>query len=344
MASNPSQIRAPLRWCLSVETNTVLPPLIQHLAADLTVVFGREPVLPQSVDARAIMMNENVHKRAVVVTGAGSGIGLAAASLLVRNGFRVFGGVRPGSPVDALNNAGVEPVQLDVTVSQSLDAARRTIEDEIGDAPLWGLVNSAGVVAAGPVELHDLDEARNLFNVNVLGLLAACQTFLPLIRRAKGRVVNLSSLSGLLAVPFLGPYCASKAAVESLSDSMRRELQPLGVHVTVIQPGATRTSMWTKAEKIDLTAFKDTPYGHAAAKVKDKAVGKGHRGQPPEKAAEAVLEALTADSPPTRIRVQRKRSSRMLYSLLPFISDATIDRKVTNAVWGDRRQNDEHNG
>ncbi|NNF79200.1 MAG: SDR family NAD(P)-dependent oxidoreductase, partial [Rhizobiales bacterium] len=160
------------------------------------------------------------------------------------------------------------------------------------------------------------------------------QTFLPLIRENGGRIVNLSSLSGLLAVPFMGPYNASKAAIESLSDTMRRELQPFGVEVIAIQPGTTRTSMWDKAEQIDLRPYKGTPYEQAAAKVKNKAVGKGHRGQPPERVAAAVLRALTAKRPPTRIRIQRKRSSFLFYSLLPFLSDRVIDRKIIEAVWG----------
>ncbi len=275
------------------------------------------------------------NKKAIIVTGAGSGIGLASCELLVERGFQVFGGIRPGGDDGPVLNAGAVPVALDVTSPASLKAALSTVERNIGDNEVWGLVNSAGVVAAGPAELQDIEEVRNLFDVNVIGVLATVQTFLPLIRQARGRIVTLSSLSGLLAVPFLGPYCASKAAIESLSDSMRRELHPLGVDVVVVQPGATRTGMWNKAEKIDLAPFAGTPYGEATAKMKNEAVGKGHRGQSPQKVAEAVHLALTAQKPPTRIRVQRKRSSRLLYSLLPWLPDSIVDRKIADAVWGD---------
>ena len=272
--------------------------------------------------------------RAILVTGASSGIGLASAANLVQKGFQVFGGVRPGKDHTHLSAAGVRPVSLDVTDAESLAAALETVQSELGDSRLWGLVNCAGVVSAGPVEMHNLSEARSVFDVNVMGVLATTQTFLPLIRQEGGRVVNVSSLSGLLAMPFMGPYNASKAALESLSDTMRRELKPFGVDVIAIQPGTTKTSMWNKAEQIDVTSYKGTPYEHAAAKLKDEAVRKGLRGQAPDQVAAAVVRAFTAKRPPTRIRVQRKRLSFLFYSLLPFLSDRVIDRKIIEAVWG----------
>jgi len=280
------------------------------------------------------VLNKTVTEhRAVLVTGATSGIGEASAFCLARAGFRVFGGVFPGEDAGKLHDAGCETVARDVTKKERLAAARESIAERLGGVPLWGLVNDAGVVSAGAVELHDIDEARYVFEVNVLGVLAASQTFLPSIREARGRIVNISSLSGLLAVPFLGPYNASKAAVESLSDTMRREVGPLGVDVIAIQPGTTRTPLWDKAEQIDLTPYEGTAYERPVNTVRNKAIGKGRRGQPPERVAGAVLEALTADPAPARIRVQKKRSSDFLYSLLPLLSDRFIDRQVRQQVW-----------
>ena len=271
--------------------------------------------------------------RPVFVTGATSGIGLATARLLASEGFRVFAGVEPGESPAGLEGTGAALVTIDVTDAASLAAARDSVQAHLGETPLWGLVNCAGVIAAGAVEKVDIEKVRYLFEVNVIGLFAACQTFLPQIRAAQGRIVNLSSLSGLLAVPFLGPYCASKAAVESLCDSMRRELQPLGVDVIAIQPGATRTSMWSKAEEIDLAPYRGSDYESAVAKVRRKAVKKGRKGQPPLRVAQAILRGLTAEPAPTRIRVQRRLSARLRYSLLPLVPDRIIDRKVAQKIW-----------
>ena len=270
---------------------------------------------------------------AVLVTGATSGIGLELAGLLACEGFRAFGGVLPGEDSSSLAETGATLVSLDVTDRASLAAAREEVAKHLGGDPLWGLVNNAGVVGVGPVELLDLEEARQVFEVNVLGVLAATQTFLPSIRAAKGRVVNMSSLSALLSVPFLGPYNASKAAIESLSDALRRELHPFGVDVVVVQLGATRTPLWERAKEADPTPFLGSDYQRALERVQKKAIKKGNRGQPPAQVARAILRVLTAERPPTRVRVQPKRSARLRYSLLPLIPDRVVDRKVAKFVW-----------
>ncbi len=271
--------------------------------------------------------------RPVLVTGASSGIGLEISALLAGAGFRVLAGVLPGEDTAALDETDAEIVALDVTDRTSLAAAGAAVAESLGDTPLWGLVNNAGVVAAGPIELLDLAEARHVFEVNVLGVLAATQTFLPFLRAARGRIINLSSLSGLLAVPFLGPYSASKAAIESLSDTLRRELHTFGVDVIVIQPGVTRTPLWQKADQIDLSPYRGSPYQAAVERVQRKAVKKGNRGMPPAHVAGAVLRALTAARPPTRIRVQRRRAASLRYGLLPLIPDRILDRMVARRVW-----------
>ena len=129
---------------------------------------------------------------------------------------------------------------------------------------------------------------------------------------------------------------ASKAAVESLSDALRRELLPFGVDVVVVQLGTTRTPLWKRAEEIDSTPFLGSDYESALERVKLKAVKKGKRGQPPAQVAQAILRVLTAERPPTRVRVQGKRSARLRYSLLPLIPDRVIDRMVAKKVWRGR--------
>lgn len=278
--------------------------------------------------------NPGVGGRSVLVTGATSGIGLEVSGLLAREGFRVFGGALPGEDSSALEETGSTPVSLDVTDRASLAAAADEVAKRLGDEPLFGLVNNAGIVGAGPIELLDLEDARRIFEVNVIGVIGAIQAFLPSIRAARGRIVNVSSLSGLLAAPFLGPYNASKAAIESLSDALRRELLPFGVEVVVIQPGTTRTPLWRKADEIDRAPFAGSPYESVLERVHKMAVRKGKKGMPPEQVAQAMLRALSAENPPTRIRVQRKRSSYLRYSLIPLLPDRFIDRMVKKKIWG----------
>jgi hypothetical protein len=270
----------------------------------------------------------------VLVTGATSGIGLELAGLLAQEGFRVFAGALPGEDTVELEKTEATIIPLDVTNIGSLAAARQQVEEQLGDTPLWGLVNNAGIVDAGPVELLGVEGTRRLFEVNVLGVLATTQTFLPAIRKARGRVVNMSSISAILPLPFLGPYSASKAAVETLSDSLRREVQPFGVTVVIVQPGTTRTPLWKKADQIDLTPFRESPYEAALERVQKRAVKKGGRGMPPAQVAGAIRDALTAEQPPSRVRVQRKRRARLRYALLPLVPDRFVDRLVAKEVWG----------
>src|SRR5215468_1069540 len=204
--------------------------------------------------------DERATERAVVVTGAAGGIGFATSRLLRERGFRVFGTLLESEDSTRLEQIGATPVRLEVTNAASVQQASRSILDQLGSAPLAGLVNNAGIADGGPLELLDIGAVRHVFEVNVLGLIAITQPFLPKLRESKGRIVNMSSVSGRLAVPFLAPYCASKFAVEAISDSLRRELYPFGVHVVVIQPAVVRTAIWDKAAKQDVERYRGTVY------------------------------------------------------------------------------------
>ena len=178
----------------------------------------------------------------VVITGASTGIGAACALALDKLDFRVFAGVRKradGEALQAQASAKLTPVELDITNSNEIAAALKTIAGEVGDAGLTGLVNNAGIGVVGPLEIVSLDELRRQFEVNVIGLIAVTQALLPLLRKARGRVVNMSSIAGRAAMPYMGPYAASKHALEALSDALRIELQHTGVRVSVIEPGAS---------------------------------------------------------------------------------------------------------
>lgn len=192
-------------------------------------------------------MNTPPGIRSVVITGASSGIGQACALRLHQSGFHVFAGVRAKADAQTIRLRGeqrLQPLFLDVTISESIAAARETVEASVHPGGLSGLVNNAGIPLGGPLEFLDLDDIRCQFDVNFFGAISVTQAFLPLLRRARGRIVNMSSSGGLLALPFMGPYAASKFAMEAISDSLRVELKPWGISVSVVEPGAIATPIW----------------------------------------------------------------------------------------------------
>ncbi|MBI4501027.1 MAG: SDR family NAD(P)-dependent oxidoreductase, partial [Gemmatimonadetes bacterium] len=172
-----------------------------------------------------------VTRGGVIITGVSTGIGAATARELLAAGFAVFGTVRRGKDAPAVQAAGAVPLIVDVTYRSSVVRAYDTVARALGDLPLVGLVNNAGMPGLGPVELIDLEEVRRTFEVNVIGVVSMTQVFLPMLRAARGRIVNLSSVSARIALPFASSYAASKFALEGLSDSLRRELMGTGVDV-----------------------------------------------------------------------------------------------------------------
>lgn len=269
----------------------------------------------------------------VFVSGATSGIGLAVARRLRTEGARVFGGALAGADSRELEATGAVVISLDVTDATSVDQARVEVEKHLDGVPIFALVNCAGTMGAGAVEGLDLEVVRRVHDVNVVGTLAVTQVFLPALREARGRIVNLGSLSGLLALPFLGPYAASKFALEAWSDVLRRELYPFGVHVTVVQPGAIRTSLWDEAAAIDLSVYDGSPYQKALARVQRKAVKRGRKGMSPDVVAEHIYRVLCASRPATQVRIQRRFRGRLQYSLLPLLPRRVVDRLVAARIW-----------
>ncbi len=265
----------------------------------------------------------------VVVTGASSGIGAAVARDLARRGFRVFGTVR--RPEDAAALEGVSPVRMDVTDQASIGLARHEVERALAGQPLAGLVNNAGIPAAGPLELLPIDEFRRVLEVNLVGAVAVTQAFLPLLKSSRGRIVNMSSVAGREALPFMGPYAASKFGLEAVSDSLRRELAPFGVKVIVVEPGSVQSKIWDKIEAIDLGRYQGSPYERVLERFRKAALKSGERGLPAERVARAVARALTARRPPTRILVMRGVVAYRLFELLP---DRWMDWLIRRAVWG----------
>ncbi len=265
----------------------------------------------------------------VVVTGASSGIGRSTALLLAEKGFRTFGTVRRADDAQRLAESGVETIRLDVTDSGSVARCARKVTDALNGAPLTALVNNAGVPIGGPIEFVDLTEVRAGLEVNVLGVIAVTQAFLPLLRASRGRIVNISSVSGRVSHPFIGAYSGTKYALEAISDALRRELVPAGVDVVLVEPGSVQTPIWDKIDAIDLTRYRNTSYDGAMQPVKETAVAAGRAGLPRERVAAAVHRAITARRPPVRIPVVKSRLGFFFVRQLPA---RIVDRLAVRAL------------
>ncbi len=248
----------------------------------------------------------------VVITGASSGIGEACALYLDQLGYRVFAGVRrpeDGEAVKARASMRLTPVLLDVTDAASIHQAAETVRAAIGTAGLAGLVNNAGIGVGGPLEVVSLEDLRKQFEVNVIGQVAVTQAFLPLLRQGRGRIVNIGSIAGLAATPFIGPYSASKFALEALTDVMRLELRAWGIHVSIVEPGAVASRIWDKgrqrAIQLEAAASPEAKalYGEAVAGVREAIARAERRAIPSRAVAKAVAHALRAARPKTRYLV-----------------------------------------
>ena len=263
----------------------------------------------------------------IVVTGASSGIGAACARHLDELGFTVWAGVRRKEDGEALarsSSARLRVLMLDVTDPASIAAAGQTLMEAMPEAGLSGLINNAGISVAGPLELLPLSEVRTQFEVNVIGALAVTQTLLPLLRRAKGRIVNISSIAGLAATPFLGAYCGSKFALEAMSDALRLELAPWGIAVSLIEPGAIQSQIWQRATMSATRTLGGVApdslalYAQPLARMQEVMAAAAARAIPAEAVALAVARALTASHPRARYLVGKDARFRAVMKwLLP---------------------------
>lgn len=255
-------------------------------------------------------------QQAVVVTGTSTGIGQNCALHLNRLGFIVFAGVRRQADGEKLLSqaqapANLIPLIIDVTDPTLIATAGQQVAAALGTARLAGLVNNAGVAVGGPLEYLPLAELRRQLQINVLGQVAVTQAFLPLLRQAQGRIINISSISGRVAMPFFGPYAASKFALEALTDALRLEVQPWGIEVISIQPGAIATPIWNKslhkANELtgELSGQANQLYGERLTKLEQTVRQTAQRGISPEVVAQVVAQALTSPRPKTRYLVGR---------------------------------------
>jgi len=269
---------------------------------------------------------------AVVITGASTGIGAVSAAHLASLGFRVFAGVRRPEDAERARESGLEPLTIDVVDADSI----RSAVQRVGDTPLAGLVNNAGIAVAGPLEFIPVDEFRRQLEVNVVGQVAVTQAFLPALRRSRGRIVNMGSIGGRVALPLLSPYAASKFALEAITDALRRELRPWGIHVSIIEPAAIATPIWDKSREANEELAKDAPpeaeelYGKLIDRIRTETAKLGETGLPPIEVAKAVEHALTADRPKTRYLVGRAAKGRAAAAAL--LPDRAFDRLIARTL------------
>jgi len=239
----------------------------------------------------------------VFITGAATGIGAATTKRLAEAGYRVFAGVHTetGSLAGA---ARVQPVAIDVTDPASAENAAKVVEEAVSGHGLRAVINNAGVIVQGPLELVPAEGLRRQFEVNTLGPAHVIQAFLPLLREGKGRIVNISAPTARVPVPFMAPIGASKAALESLSDSLRVELGAWGIPVAVIEPGGTDTAIFAKADAATQVALGAADPGRVAL-YSDQlaAVAKAAARQklgPADAVAKTIVDAVTARKPKRR--------------------------------------------
>ncbi len=259
--------------------------------------------------------------KTVLVTGASTGIGAACASRFTMLGWRVLAGVR--KPGDAPE--GTEEVLLDITDARAIATAAERLER------LDGLVDNAGIAVASPLEHLPLEVLRRQLEVNVVGQLAVPQAFLPALRAARGRIVIVGSIAGKSALPFLGAYAMSKHALEAMADSLRVELAPEGIHVSLVEPGTIATPIWTKPQPIadELSSEGAERYGARIQSFRAVAAKRSGKAAPPELVVRAIEHALTSDRPKTRYLVGRDAKIRASIERLP---DRLRDRILTKAL------------
>jgi NAD(P)-dependent dehydrogenase (short-subunit alcohol dehydrogenase family) len=274
-------------------------------------------------------------KHAVLVTGASTGIGRAIVERLLESGCQVFASVRREQDAEALTQGcpGAIPVLFDVTDAQAVERAQATISKLRDPERVFHVVNNAGIAVAGPLELVPLERFKEQFDVNVFGLVKVTQVFLPWVREHGGRIINMSSVSGLVASPFLGPYSASKFAVEALSDSLRREVAAQGVKVVVIEPGPIQTPIWDKGLAAGQGPLELGVYEKAVQRF-EKMVSKiAARAIPAKTVADAVLDAIVSKNPPTR-RVITAPSGRLEVTLGRLLPTKWVDRAIVQQLFG----------
>jgi NAD(P)-dependent dehydrogenase (short-subunit alcohol dehydrogenase family) len=277
-------------------------------------------------------------QQVVVVTGVSTGIGWGTAKVLTQAGYRVFGSVRKEADAKKLSSelgANFTPLIFDVTDEKAVKASVPVVRNALGGRKLFGLVNNAGISVVGPLLYMPVDEFRKQLEVNLTGVVIATQAFGPLLGVDKtlagnpGRIVNISSVGGRNATPFLTPYNVSKFGLEGLTEGLRRELLPFSIDVISIAPGAVATAIWDKGEQTDMTPYASTPYAKQLEQLKRIAAQQGKRGLSPGLLGKKILHALTVARPKVRYVITPEP---VLNAVLNTIPKRSADRLIASRL------------
>ena len=274
----------------------------------------------------------DVRNKTTVITGASSGIGRASVSKMTQSGWHVFATVRRAQDVELLHSdfgSTVTPLIMDMTDRPSINAAAEQVASLVGAAGLDGLVNVAGVGRMQPVEYMTQADLQEIFDINLFGQIAVTQAFLPLLRKARGRIVNISSIGAHIAIPFGSLINASKSAFSIFNDTLRLELHPFGIQVSSIEPGAIRTPAVQKTLGDVEGVIRQLPregakaYGSMLRDFARRAYEREMNGSPPDVVANAVHHALTAHR--SRIRYRVGKHAKLLATLAALLPDRILD-------------------
>ena len=263
--------------------------------------------------------------RHVLITGTSSGIGRATMIAAAEAGWHVFAGDRAEGPREstATGSGLVTPVHLDVTHEDDIAAAAALIDEHVGSAGLAGLANIAGIGVPGPLEIMPMADLRRSFEVDFFGQVRLTQAVLPLVRRARGRIVFIGSLVDRLTIPFMGALATSKSAVAALADTWRQELAPWGIHVTLVEPGFISTGAdRTTKEMIDSVIAGMTPaeqelYGEAFREMTERGYKTQTSGSSPEGVAAVIVDALADEHPKDHVLTGSKAHLGAMVARLP---------------------------
>ena len=252
----------------------------------------------------------------IFITGASTGIGYSLTKIFLNEGFRVFGSVRKQIDADKLGKGHDErfhPLIFDVTDHTAVNESVSIVEDILQGDGLAGLINNAGIAVSGTVMHTPIEDYQRQFDVNIFGVIAVTKAYLPLLGAVKnyikkpGKIINMSSVSGVIAFPFLSPYCSSKFALEAFSDSLRRELLMYGIDVIKIAPGAIRTPIWRKSEMVSQDDVLNSDYGPGLLKFQ-KSVKKSVKGaMESDELARKVFDVFNKKNPKTRYTFLNKK-------------------------------------